>query len=141
MVISVSPGHFVSSQPSYADSVSFIVQQYIPHYEIPFLSPESPARSRICGGWVQALPYVDQKNAEFRQVLLPAARALMLSMSTTNIDGRQHYADAYGKALSGVRSLLIGDKKAIDPAISLASMCLTLSEVRAVISQSGKLTY
>jgi hypothetical protein len=130
----VLPGHFVSSLPSYADSVNFIVQRYIPHDEIPFLSPDSLSRSRICGGWVQALPYVDQRNAEFRQVLLPAARALMLSMSTSSSDGRQPYLDAYGQALHGIRTLLTGNKKTIDAVISLASMCLTLSEVGAVVN-------
>jgi hypothetical protein len=129
MVICALPGYLPSLQPTYADSVAFIVQRYIPHYEIPFLSPDSPSRSRICGGWVQALPYVDQKNIEFERVLLPAARALMLSMSSTNIGGRQYYLDTYGRAVSGIRALLVGKGKVLDPDISLASMCLTLSEV------------
>jgi hypothetical protein len=110
--------------------VAVVVQRYIPSHEIPFLSPVSPSRSRICGGWVQALPYVDQTNAGFEQVLLPSVRALVMSMMITSTESRRHYLNIYGDALHGIGARMNKDNNSVDSAVSLASMCLTLSEVR-----------
>jgi hypothetical protein len=118
--------------PTYEESVAVIVQRYIPSHEIPFLSPISPSRSRICGGWVQALPYVSQTSAGFERVLLPAVRALVMSMMITSADSRRQYLHTYGDALRGVQSRISKENNSIDSAVSLASMCLTLSEVNDI---------
>lgn len=117
-------------QPTWEESVALLTHHYIPKDEIPFLMQLDPSTSRICGGWVQALPHVSQSSAEFEQTLLPAARALALAMSVTDPSGRQEYLDTYGDALRGVRAVLATSINLIDNTLAIASMCLTLSEVR-----------
>jgi hypothetical protein len=118
--------------PTYERSVAVIVQRYIPSHGISFLSPTSPSRSRICGGWVQALPCVSHTADGFQRVLLPAARALVMSMMITDAHSRRQYLDTYGDALRGLRTRVSKDNNSIDSAVSMASMCLTLSETSAI---------
>ncbi|KAH3979738.1 hypothetical protein HBI24_000610 [Parastagonospora nodorum] len=123
--------------PTYEESVAIIVERYIPSDEIPFLSPVSPSRSRICGGWVQALPYVEQTGVGFEQVLLPAVRSLVMSMMITSEESRRQYLYTYGGALRGIRARISKENDSTNSALSLASMCLTLSEVMMPTSSEG----
>lgn len=65
----------------------------------------------------------------FEQVLLPAVRSLVMSMMITNEESRRQYLYTYGDALRGIRARISKENNSTDSAVSLASMCLTLSEV------------
>jgi hypothetical protein len=117
---------------TYEGSVAVIVQRCILSHEIPFLSPTSPSKPRICSRWVQARPYLGQTANGFERILLPA-RALVISMMITSADSRRQHLDMYGDALHGLRARVSRDNNCIGSAVSLASMCLTLSEVSAMV--------
>ena len=116
-------------QPTYEECVAILVQHYIPKEEIPFLSHVEPSKSRICGGWVQALPHVSQSDADFERIISPAVRALTMSMMVTGTSRRQEYLNTYGDALQGIRTVLDGTNEPIGSTVAIASMCLALSEV------------
>lgn len=116
-------------QPTYEECVAILVQHYIPKDEIPFLSHVEPSKSRICGGWVQALPHVSRSDADFEQIVSPAVRALTMSMMVAGTSRRQEYLNTYGDALQGIRSILDSTKDEAGSTVAIASMCLALSEV------------
>jgi hypothetical protein len=55
-----------------------------------------------------------------------------MSMMITSADSRRQYLHTYGDALRGVQSRISKENNSIDSAVSLASMCLTLSEVNDI---------
>lgn len=116
-------------QPTWDESITLLTHHYIPKDELPFVSCLDPSMSRICGGWVQALPHVSQGDASFERILLPAVRALTLAMMITNANNQQEYRDTYGAALKGIRSVLTEGNELVDNTVAIAGMCLTLSEV------------
>lgn len=117
-------------RPSYDECVAILVQHYIPKEERPFLLKVEPSKSRICGGWVQALAHVSQDHADFESIVLPAVRALTMSMLVTGTSRQQEYLDLYGSALQGIRNVLNGYKGPVGSTVAIAGMCLALSEVR-----------
>jgi hypothetical protein len=114
---------------TYAECVAILVRHYIPKDEIPFLSHVEPSKSRICGGWVQALPHVSQDHVDFERIVSPAVRTLTISMMVTGMSRRQEYLDAYGHAIQGIRSVLDKTTDLIGSTVAIAGMCLALSEV------------
>lgn len=116
-------------QPTWDECVALLVQYYIPKDEIPFLLHVEPSKSRICGGWVQALPHVSQDHADFKHIVSPAVQALTMSMLVNGTNRRQEYIDTYGVAIEGIRAILDNSKEPIGPTVAIASMCLALSEV------------
>ena len=116
-------------QPTYDECVALLVQHYIPKDEIPFLSHAEPSKSRICGGWVQALPHVSQDHEDFERIVSPAVRALTMSMLVTGTSRRQEYLDTYGHALQGIRTVLGRPTDSVGSTVAIAGMCLALSEV------------
>jgi|SRR5690242_1331068 len=116
-------------QPTWDECVALLVQHYIPKDEIPFLLHVEPSKSRICGGWVQALPHVSQDHADFKHIVSPAVQALTMSMMVNGSDRRKEYIDTYGVAVEGIREILDSSKEPVGPTVAIASMCLALSEV------------
>lgn len=116
-------------QLTYDECVAILVHCYIPKDEIPFLSHVEPSKSRICGGWVQALPHVSQSHADFEWIVSPAVRALTMSMMVTGTDKRKEYLDTYGHALRGIRAVLERPTDVVGSTVAIAGMCLALSEV------------
>jgi hypothetical protein len=116
-------------QLTYDECVAILVHCYIPKDEIPFLSHVEPSKSRICGGWVQALPHVSQSHADFEWIVSPAVRALTMSMMVIGTEKRQEYLDIYGHALRGIRAVLERPTDAVGSTVAIAGMCLALSEV------------
>lgn len=88
-----------------------------------------PSKSRICGGWVQALPHVSQDHQDFAHIVSPAVQALTMSMMVHGKDRRSEYLDTYGVALEGIRAVLDRPTEMVGPTIAIAGMCLALSEV------------
>lgn len=123
--------------PTWEESVALLVQQYIPKDEIPLLGNLDGPSSRICGGWVQALFHVDQSNANFESMLLPAARALTLSMLVADNNSQQQYLNTYVDALQGIRCRLAAQKEVTDNVAALAGMCLAVSEALMPTSEDG----
>ncbi|KAF2852011.1 hypothetical protein T440DRAFT_478022 [Plenodomus tracheiphilus IPT5] len=130
-------GDIPPSPPTWEESVAFLVQQYIPQDEIPLLAHLGGPSSRICGGWVQALPHVDQSNENFENMLLPAVRALTLSMTVADTSSQQQYLNTYVDALQGIRCRLASHNELTDNVAALAGMCLTLSEALTPTSNDG----
>lgn len=122
---------------TWEESVALLVQQYIPKDEIPHLNNLGGPSSRICGGWVQALSHVDQSNANFEGMLLPAVRALTLSMMVADTSSQQQYLNTYVDALQGIRCRLAIQNEMMDHVAALAGMCLALSEVLMPTSKDG----
>lgn len=120
----------------YARCVDILVQHYIPKDEIPFLLHVEPSKSRICGGWVQALPHVSQDHEDFENIVSPAVRALTMSMMVNGTDMREEYLNTYGAALEGIRFVLDRPTESVGPNVAIASMCLALSEVRRSFAMS-----
>lgn len=120
-------------QPTWEESIRLLTQHYIPKDELPFLSSLDCPSARICGGWVQALPHVSQSDADFGKILLPAVRAMTLSMMVTDANSQQEFLDTYGIALHGIKACLAGKTDRLNNIAALASMCLTLSEVRIAV--------
>ena len=116
-------------QLTYDECVAILVQHYIPKDEVPLLSHVEPSKSRICGGWVQALPHVSQSHTDFEHIVSPAVRALTMSMLVTGTDRRQEYLDTYGSALQGIRAVLERPTRVVGSTVAIAGMCLALSEV------------
>lgn len=116
-------------QLTYDDCVAILVQHYIPKEERPFLLCLAPSKSRICGGWVQALAHVNQGDTDFDAIILPAVRALTMSMMVTSTSRQQEYLDTYGSALQGIRTVLDGYSGPVGSTVAIAGMCLALSEV------------
>lgn len=114
---------------TYEQCVAILVQHYIPKDEIPVLSHAEPSKSRICGGWVQALTHVSQSHADFESIVSPAVRALTISMMVTSTNHRQEYLDTYGDAIQGIRAVLYNANGPVGSTVSIAGMCLALSEV------------
>lgn len=122
-------GSIYQQQLSYNECVAILVQHYIPKEERPFLLRVEPSKSRICGGWVQALAHVSQNHADFKTIILPAVRALTMSMMVTGTSRQQQYLDTYSSALQGIRRVLDGYNGPIGSTVAIAGMCLALSEV------------
>ena len=116
-------------QLTYDECVAILVQHYIPKEERPFLLCLAPSKSRICGGWVQALAHVNHDHADFDAIILPAVRAFTMSMLVTGTSRQQEYLDTYGSALQGIRSVLDGYIGPVGSTVAIAGMCLALSEV------------
>lgn len=118
-----------SQQPTWDECVAILVHHYIPKDEVPFLLHVEPSKSRICGGWVQALPHVSQNHEDFEHIVWPAVRALTKSMMVNSTRERQEYLDTYGTALKGIRAVLDRPTEPVGSTVAIAGMCLALSEV------------
>jgi type IV secretory pathway VirB2 component (pilin) len=78
---------------------------------------------------VQALAHVNHSHADFKTIILPAVRALTMSMMVTGTSRQQEYLDTYGSALQGIRTVLDGYSGPVGSTVAIAGMCLALSEV------------
>jgi hypothetical protein len=116
--------------------VLLIMQNFMPECDLSATFQNKPTESRICGNWVEVLPLVS--NGGRGQALFSAISCLAASIS----DYRQHSHSTraellikYGSAMRSLKGELERPHTDISSQdeVAVAIMCLTLTEVGAVI--------
>jgi hypothetical protein len=123
------------------DELAFIVvEHYIPKDELPFLSYDSNVNrcSRICGSWVEVLPRL-ANTASQDSVFLVSMKACAFAIAAYKDPERVSNLDAtrvYSAAICKLRRQLAAKSQPFDAELAASIMCLSLAEVRFIVSEA-----
>lgn len=113
------------------------MQNFMPEGDLSAICQNKPTESRICGNWVEVLPIVSHGGQG--QALLSAISCLAASISDlrqSSHSTRAELLDKYGSAMRSLKGELERPHMDISSRdeVAVAIMCLTLTEVGAVIT-------